>query len=737
MTDENNAIVPPEAGTALAAGGRAVAPHRMSAERIFQTEEQENGAFNAAELLRVLVKWKWLIFGLTLVSVVAAVLITLAMTPVYRASVTIEINSTPVNATGSQAEVQPQQGDNEQFLRTQYGLLKSRALGERVARTLNLAEQPGFVGGSTPEARRNAAAGKVVSNIEIIPQPGSSLVEIGYFDSNPARAAQIANAVATGFVTSNLERRYNSTAYARRFLQTRIVAIRARLEETERQLVQYARAQGIVELGGATAGGGSGSSGDSLSAQSLTALNASLAQATADRIAVEQRYREAATSGVTAQVMSSPTVQGLRQQRVQLQSEYDQKLATFKPGLPEMISLQTRIASIDRAIAAESRSVTGSLQSALDEARGREAQLGARVASLRGTVLDLRNRGIQYNILQRDADTNRTLYDALLQRYKEIGVAGGVGESQASVVDSALAPGSPYSPRPWLNVAIGLIGGLVLGCAIAFGIEFVDDTIKTPEDVLNKLKMPLLGLIPKMGKNMSFADEIANPRSEIAESYHSVATALQFSSPAGMPRLILVSSSRAAEGKTSTSLALARNLARSSASVLLIDADLRKPSFKVDASNGRGLTALLRTSEPLMDHVVGTYVNNLSLLPGGMIPPNPAELLSTGRIAAILQEARESFDFVVVDAPPVLGLADAPLLASLAEVTVMVAEAGVNRRPLLNSLRRLNEVNANLAGIVLTKFNAKQSGYGYGYGYGYGEQYGADAGSRPQIDMAA
>jgi len=733
MNNENNALLPAGRGAALDTQKGALALNTLTGERMYQGGDHESGGFNANELLRVLFKWKWLILGLTLASVLAAVLVTLAMTPLYRASVTMEISTSPGNVTGKSAEVQPGQGDNDQFLRTQYGLLRSRALAERVARSLNLANQPSATG--DPAARQRAAVSRILGNLEVVPQPGSSLVEIGYTDPNPERAAQVANAVANGFITSNLERRYSATAYARRFLQTRLQAIRARLEEAERELVRYAQNQGIVELGGASAGGNS--PGDSLSAQSLTALNSSLAQATADRIATEQRYREAATNGTTTQVLNSPTVQGLRAQRAQLQSEYDQKLATFKPGLPEMIALRTRIESVNRAIDGESRSVTGSLRSALDEARGREAQLRGQVASLRGTVLDLRNRGIQYNILQREADTNRTLYDALLQRYKEIGVAGGVGESQAAVVDPAQRPGSPSSPRPLLNVAIGLVAGLVLGLAAAFAIEFIDDTVKTPEDVLGKLKMPLLGLVPKLDKNASFADELADPRSEVTESYHSVGTALQFSSPAGMPRLILVSSSRAAEGKTSTSLALAQNLARSANSVLLIDADLRKPSFKADGPEGRGLTALLTSTDSVMDHIVGTYVENLSLLPGGAIPPNPAELLSTGRMAAILHEARESFDFVVVDAPPVLGLADAPMLASLCEVTVMVVQAGVPRRPVVNSLRRLLEARANIAGVVLTKFNVKHTGYGYGYGYGYGERYGSDASSRPQIDMAA
>lgn len=713
--------------------GRAVA-----ARRDLAGEDDGSARFNANELLRVISKWRWLILGSLVVSTLLAVLITLAMTPIYRATAMIEINANPGDATGRQTEVGPQQ-DPEQFLRTQYGLLRSRMLADRVAQSLNLANDASFVTGATPQARRRAAASRVAGNLEVIPQPGSNLIQLAYSDPDAGRAARVANAYAGGFISSNLERRFNATAYARRFLQTRLAAIRARLEQTERQLVQYARNQGIVQINSGDSA--SNQAGDTLSTQSLTSINQALAAATGERIAAQQRYQQAQGNASTQQVMDNPTIQNLRTQRAQLQADYDQKLSTFKPGLPEMVALRNRMTSIDRNLAAETRNVTGALRANYAEALGRESELRGQVAKLRGDVLDLRGRGIEYTILQRDVDTNRTLYDALLQRYKEIGVAGGVGESQAAVVDDAERPGSPYTPNFPLNLGIGIAAGLILGLAAAFGIEFIDDTIKSPEDVLGKLKMPLLGLVPKIDKNSSLPEELADQRSEVSEAYLSIMTSLQFATSKGMPRTILVSSSRAAEGKTSTSLALSQNFARVGASVLLIDADLRKPSFKGDGAEGRGLSMLLTTSDSVMDHVVDTYVENLSLLPGGTIPPNPAELLSTGRIAHILREAREKFDVVIVDAPPVLGLADAPVLASLCEATVMVVQSGVQRRPVLNSLRRLIEANAQVSGIVLTKFNAKASGYGYGYGYaygyGYGERYGADASSRPLIDMAS
>ena len=690
------------------------------------------------ELLRILSKWKWLILGIVVACVLLSAVVTLATTRIYKAVTTIELNAQPLQVMGAQQEVEAQPQNDNQFLLTQLGLLRSRALADRVVRTLNLGSDDSFGSGATRDARDDSASSRLAGNLNVMPAPGSNLIQISYTDENPTRAARIVNTFTASFIAMSLERRYNATAYAREFLQTRLAAIRSRLEQTERQLVEYAQQQGILELGDSSS---SQPANDSLAAQSLTSLNQALAQATTERITAEQRYREAKSSRTTEQVMNNPVVQQLRTQRAQLQAEYDEKLSTFKPDYPDMLSLKARMNTVDVNIKSETSDVSGALASAYQEASSREAQLRGQVAALRGNVLDLRTRGIQYNILQRDVDTNRALYDALLQRYKEIGVAGGIGESEASVVDPARQPHSAFRPNPMLNLGVGIALGLVLGFAAAFGIEFIDDTIKSPEDVINKLKTPVLGLVPKLPKDSSLADELADRRSEIAEAYFSILTALQFVGSHGIPRSLLISSSRAAEGKTSTALSLAQSLARVGGSVLLIDADLRKPSFKGDIAPGRGLSSLLTSTQSIDEHIVSTYFDNLSLLTVGAIPPNPAELLATPRMGMILREAMDRFDIVVVDGPPVLGLADSPNLAALCEGTVMVVEAGGVRRPVvLNSLSRLTAAKARVLGTVLNKYNPKTAGsYGYGYGYGYGsnERYGDQAEKIPQIDLVS
>ncbi|WP_230772544.1 GumC family protein [Sphingomonas sp. Leaf4] len=689
--------------------------------------------FDLADLLRVVAKWKWLILGAVVLGLAVAITVTMLSTRIYRASATLEINTTPIEVMGNNRGVMPKLRSEDQFLQTQYGLLRSRSLAERVAQALNLAADPAFA---------SNAAGRLTANLDVMPIRGSNLVQLSYTDPDPARATRIVNGFATGFMAANADRRFEATAYARTFLQNRLNATKQRLEASERELVAYAQQKGIVQLDGGGQGAARGdgptsSTGDSLSSQSLVALNGALSSAIGERIAAEQQYRQAVANRSSGDALQNPTVQSLRAERVKLEADYRERLATFKPDFPDMVALRSRIQEIDRSLQRETGEVSSSLRSAYLAALGREAELRGQVNALRSNVLDLRGRGIGYTILQREVETNRTLYDALLQRFKEVGVAGGLGESQAGIVDAAIQPTSPFRPSPVRNLAIGLVAGLVLGLAIAFAIEFIDDAVKTPEDVAAKLNLPLLGVVPKLARGKTVRDELMAPRSPVAEAYYSIMTALQFTNGGSLPRSLLVTSSRAAEGKSSTSLALAQNLARTGVQVLLVDADLRKPSFMAKADGDIGLSRLLIGNDSITEHVVQTNTPNLYLLPSGTVPPNPAELLATSRIRAVLHEAIDRFGVVVVDAPPVLGLADAPVLGSICDATVMVIEAGSIRRAIaLGALGRLIASGTRIIGITLTKYNPKTAGYGYGdgYGYGYGATYG-EGSKTPMLDI--
>jgi polysaccharide biosynthesis transport protein len=695
---------------------------------------------NPSEIWRVILKWWWLIAAIVCGCVIAAFALSLLTEPEYRASTTLEINREGGVQPVQMGELQPMQMQDRDFINTQAGLLRSRALAERVARGLNLGNTAPFAAASTDRAARDSmAASFLEGSITIEPVRDSRLLELSVESTDPGLAARIANSYAENFIRANLERRFEATSYARNFLEQRLGTVKARLEQSERQLVAYAQQQGIVTLNVDSGTGEGGRSEQPIDANSLVTLNQALQEARAARISAEQRYRQAQGNRSTTEVLGNPAVQSLTTQRAELQSQYQEKLGIFQPDYPVMVQLKSRIESLDAALAQISGNVSSSLRSEFAAARAKETELDRQVQGLKSSLLNQRARSIPYTILQREVDTNRSLYDALLQRYKEVGVAGGVGTNAVSVVDRAEVPRFPFKPNLPFNVILGLIAGLILGFGSAFALEWMDDTIKTPDDLTNKLGIAPLGIIPALPKGSSVEQDLDDARSQVSESYQSVRTALQFSTDHGVPKTLLVTSTRAAEGKSSSVLALAQSISRLGSSVLLIDADLRKPTFRGPGGDSAGLSNLLAGSDDLEQCIHPTEGEGLFLLPAGKIPPNPAELLAGDRFEQILQRATQMFDHVIIDGPPVLGLADAPLLASYCEGTIMVIEAGKIRRvAALSAVERIRRGGARIMGGVLTKFSATQSGYGYGYGYGYGEdRYAYRLGEEPkrQIEL--
>jgi polysaccharide biosynthesis transport protein len=320
-----------------------------------------------------------------------------------------------------------------------------------------------------------------------------------------------------------------------------------------------------------------------------------------------------------------------------------------------------------------------------------------------------------------------------LQRYKEIGVGGGVGQSNVSVVDQAKPPQGPYSPRLPVNAGLGLVLGLALGVGLAFAVHLLFDAIIDPADVRSKLHLPVLGVIPFEDEDRTLMESLADRKSDISEAYYSVRTALKFARPEGAPRTLLVTSTRPGEGKSTSAYAIASSMARLGSKVLLIDADLRKPTFVSSREDGYGLAHLLGTEEPLAAYSETTQVENLSLLPVGRFVGSAAELLSSNRLPAIIAEARDNFEMVVIDGPPVLGLTDAPLLGSVTEATALVIESRSSRTGNVSEMvRRLIESGAKIVGVVLTKVTTNGGRYGYGYSYGYGgDQVGGRVGNDP------
>lgn len=668
---------------------------------------------NFATLWRIAKQWRWLIIGATVLGVAIAIIVSLLMTPIFKSVATLEVNPPSVEVI-EDSSVAPAVQNDRAYLATQFGLLESRSLAQRVAQDLNLASNEGFVSQEGDRSERESAAiGKLMENLEVEEMDESRLIRIAYFDEDPTLATRIVNGFGEAFISVSLERRYEASAYARDFLENQIGKVRRDLEKSEQQLITYAQQQGIIS----SEEGDEPSDSANLQRTALQSLNETLAETTAQRIRAEKAYREALRSPTSRDQQESTA--SLRSQRAAIAAEYEDKSRIFKDDYPEMVQLRGRLDALDRAISAASGSArtvrTGELEEQYRSTLAAEQGLQDRVNALKSEVLNLRGSSIQYNILQRDVDTNRSLYDALLQRYKEVGVAGGIGNSQVSIVDRGEVPSSPSQPNLLLNLAIGLLGGMLLGLGGAMGLELLSDTVKTPDDIRDRLGLAFLGGIPASGSGQPITD-LDDQSSPVSEAYFSAATTLQYASGQGIPPTLLLSSTRPAEGKSTTTWALATQFAKLGKSVLLIDGDMRKPTFVTGHEKEDGLSTLLTSRETLADHRIKTEVPGLDILPCGPTPPNPAELLSSPRLSEILAEARAHYDVVMVDGPPVLGLADSPILSRACDATMIVIEAGKTRTSaVVEALARMDQANAHLIGAILTRYRHEETGYGYNY----------------------
>ena len=699
-----------------------------------QSEAQESAI---RQYWRMFYKRRLLILAITAAAIALGILIAMLTQRQYAATVTLQVareTAKVLNIDG----VEQEGGGNyysDEFYQTQYALLKSRSLSEDVVRDLRLADNYLFLANLDQDRvddikklsrddRFEIATRIVNGNTVIVPVRMSSIINVRFNSPNPALAATIANSVAENFVKSNLTRRFEAAAYARQFLQNRLNQIRARLEESERKAVEYSQKQGLIKL---RSGEGATASEQSILADDLSSLSAQLASARAARVQAESQYRAGTGGSIAAQSLSNPAVNSLRQQRAELQGQLSKLQSDFGPEYPTVVALRSQIRELDQQIRREegrvSSGVSQDMAGRYRQAVQAEQGLQSRVDQLKSQLLNEQGKSIQLNIIQRDVDTNRALYEALLQRFKEIGVAGGIGTNNISIVDRALVPSSPFKPNLMLNVTLGLFLGLILGALAAFVLEQLEEAAVLPADFQRKLGVPLLGATPKLATSSDVQEALLESKSSLSESYFSILTSIQFSTTHGAPSTLLLTSSQPREGKSTTSLALAQGLAAVGARVLLIDGDMRNPTLhKLHGKRlGSGLSNLLTGNGEMEDLIQQTPTPNLWLMMAGQVPPNPAELLSTDAIDRILAKASSQYDHVVIDGPPVLGLADAPLLARAVEGTVLALESQRTRATQArHAIERILAVRGNVIGAVLTKFDMAASGYGYGYGYDYG-----------------
>ena len=696
------------------------------------------------QYLRIAVRWRYVILGAVVASVLLGLIVTLLMTPRYTAVATVEIARESSKVTGIEGVERDASTFDQEFYQTQYGLLRSRALAERVANKLRLVDDERFYALFKPKAspaleltngryptglravRQRLAGDILLNNLAIDPMRFSRLVDIGFSSPDPALSARVANAWAENFIQTNLERKVQATSYGRNLLERQLVMQKDKLDQSQRQLVGYATREQIINLPAQT-GDGKTTVERSIVVDDLAALNAVLAQATAERIQAEARYEQAGRGGASTEALRNVAINALRQRRAELAADYQRLMVQFEPGYPAARALQSQIDQLDRSIAREEGRVTGSQLADYREAQERENALKTKVDQLKARYLDNRRRSIEYNIYQQEVDTNRALYDGLLQRFKEIGIAGGVGINNISIVDTADVPQKPSSPRLLLNLALALVAGLGLGAVLAAVLEQMDEAIADPSEMERRLGLPLLGSVPKVEGSATPREELLDRKSDLVDAYLAVQTNLAFTTAHGVPRSIAVTSTRPAEGKSTTALALSTMLTRASRRVILIDGDMRSPSVHHLGGVGheRGLSNFLAGDDDIATLTFPMTDLGFTAMSAGPIPPNAAELLTSNRLAVLLERLLEQYDHVVIDSPPVMGLADAPLIASRVEGVIYAVEShGIRSTLVKTALARLASANARILGTVLTKFDARRAnhGYGYDYGYSYGRQ---------------
>ncbi len=697
------------------------------------------------QYLRIALRWRYVILGTAVACLLLGLIVTLLMTPKYTATSIIEISRDSSQVTNFQSIERETSVADQEFYQTQYGLLESRSLSERVATQLRLVDDPKFFalfGVKSEDAAfrqvngRYAAQGRATrlrisgevlrANLDIQPTRMSRLVNISFTSADGAFSTRVANAWADAFIQINLERKVQATSYGRNLLQRELALVKERLDESQRQLVGYASAQRIINLPGQANANGT-TSERSIVADELSGLSTALTQATADRITAEARYQQRGRGGASSEALQNQAINNLRQRRAELASEYERLMVQFEPGYPQARAIKSQMDQLDRSIVREEGRVSGSLEADYQQALERERSLGARVEQLKSSFLDLRRRSIQYNIFQQEVDTNRVLYDGLLQRFKEIGVAGGVGINNISVVDPADIPQKPSSPRLLVNLVIALLAGLGLGVAIALALEQIDEAIEDPGEVERRLGLPLLGSVPKV-EGMSPKEALLDRKSDMVDAYLAIQTNLGFTTEHGVPRSLAITSTRPGEGKSTTALAIATMLARAQKKVILVDGDMRSPSVHHlgGVDHMRGLSNFLAGQDDISTLTFEMADLGFTAMTAGPIPPNAGELLTGSRLPLLIERLLETYEHVVIDSPPVMGLADAPLIASRVEGVIYAVEShGIRSSLVTTALGRLAAANAHIFGGVLTKFEARKAHYGYGYEYGYG--YGRDA----------
>ncbi len=688
-------------------------------------------AFSLHDYLRILVKRRGTVLAIFLVILALAALKTFTATPIYQATIQILIERQPPRVLDTQT--QPTYDYyGEEFYQTQYKLLESRALAKRVADKLNLRNRPPYsqwftqlpanVDKSTKQRLEESLVDAVLGGLHVEPVPSSSLVNVSYSSPDPKFAAEVANTLGQAFIEQSLDLRFAASQEAAQWLEKKLTEARKKMEESEAKLNRYKRDHNIVAI----------EDKESITAQKLEQLNKELVAAQTRRMEAEARFREVEAGRPIADLMNNPLIQTLKASEAKLITEYSELSKKYGVDHPRMIQIKQEMAAIESKINAEMAVVRQTIKNEYNMAKDQEGNLKKALEEQKNVTQDQSDVGIQYRVLLRDVETNRALYENMLKSLKNTTAMENVPATNIRIVYPALIPEAPVFPRKsrTLMLAAGL--GLFLGVALALVLESLDTTLKTPEEVEGSLGIPSLAMIPHIetSANPGESPELVvfhDHQPMASEAYRVLRTNILFSSPGQAPRTLLITSTLPMEGKTLTTANLATAMAKAEGDLLLIDADLRRPTLHqlFDLPREPGLSNFLvgETDELPM---VATRIPHLFLMPAGAIPPNPSELLGSERMQELLNRSRERFVRTVLDSPPLVSVTDAAVLSTLADGVLLVITAEqVPRKAARDATNHLLELQAHILGAVLNDVPLQRESYYYRH-YKYSASYYVD-----------
>ena len=708
---------------------------------------------------KVIRKRRWTIVSFTFIVLIATGVMTFTMRPVYRATSTIQINKENPQIVDFK-EIFSVNTMEFDYYQTQYKILESRSLARGTIRALNLSEHPEFLprpqtayqkwrekvltfisgifssheeGVSPSETKKETLLiNQFLGKLKIEPIRNSMLVKIHFDSSYPELSALVANTLATTYMQQNLELRFVTTEKAKEWLTKQLQDLKGKVEKADEDLQIFGSKHDIISL----------EDKENVTMQRLTELNEALIKAESDRIAKESTYRQITGRKIDSlpTILENKLISDLKQAHIQLEAQYVKQLETFKADHPEMARLKKQMDILKARLDGEIGKIAAGIKNDYESSRRRESLLREAFEQQKKKALEMKEKAIQYNILKREADTNRELYKGLLQRMKEAGISAGITASNIQLIDQAELPIAPYKPNKRLNLILALFVGLFLGIGLAFFFEYLDRSVKTPEDVEQLVRLPFFGLVPEISherrrwveKKALYPVELVtfgHPRSMISEAFRNIRTSILLSFSEKPPKKIAISSPNPAEGKTMIAINTAIALSQTGAQVLIIEADLRKPRvYKIfDQENGVGLSNFLSGHAELDSIIRKTGVPNLSCILAGPLPPNPSELLGSYLFRNMIESLGDRFDHIILDVPPVLGFADSLILSTSVDGIILVVHGGKTPKETLQRAKDvLVQVNAKILGVVINRVDIRRSeydGYGYYY-YRYQHYYG-------------